>query len=62
MSFFHNYYILKRLIAIFAIILPHIYTYDHWTNVTDETFEWETSYDDINGYYFLIKMIVKNAN
>jgi hypothetical protein len=61
MNFFLNYYILKRLITIIAIILPHIYSYDHWINVTDETFEWETSYDDIKWLLFFDKNDCKNC-
>ena len=55
MKISHNYYILKRLFAIITITLPYILAYDHWTNVTDETFEWETSYDDIKWLLFFNK-------
>ena len=33
------------------LFLP-IITYDHWTQVTDETFNWETSYDNVNWLLF----------
>ena len=40
------------LILIFSPILG----YDHWTNVTDETFNWETSsYDNVKWLLFSIK-------
>ena len=36
-----------KYILLLILIINPIYTYDHWTNVTDETFNWETSYDNI---------------
>ena len=43
-------------IFLLILILSQVYTYDHWTNVTDETFNWETSsYDNVKWLLFSIK-------
>ena len=39
------------LIAIFS----RTFAYDHWTNVTDETFNWETSYNNVKWLLFFYK-------
>jgi len=43
--------LLKNIFLLIFLFLP-IITYDHWTQVTDETFNWETSYDNINWLLF----------
>ena len=42
---------LKNIFLLIFLFLP-IITYDHWTQVTDETFNWETSYDNVNWLLF----------
>ena len=42
-------------IFLLILILSQVYTYDHWTNVTDETFNWETSYDNVKWLLFFYK-------
>jgi len=51
----------KYLLLLILIINP-IYTYDHWTNVTDETFNWETSYDNIKWLLFFHKKDCNKCN
>ena len=43
--------LLKNIFLLIFLFLP-IITYDHWTQVTDETFNWETSYDNVNWLLF----------
>ena len=45
------YKLLKNIFLLIFLFLP-IITYDHWTQVTDETFNWETSYDNVNWLLF----------
>ena len=45
------YNLLKNIFLLIFLFLP-IITYDHWTQVTDETFNWETSYDNVNWLLF----------
>jgi len=42
---------LKNIFLLIFLFLP-IITYDHWTQVTDETFNWETSYDNVKWLLF----------
>ena len=44
----------KRIFLLILIFSP-ILGYDHWTNVTDETFNWETSYDNVKWLLFFYK-------
>ena len=45
------YKLLKNIFLLIFLFLP-IITYDHWTQVTDETFNWETSYDNVKWLLF----------
>ena len=45
------YKLLKNIFLLIFLFL-HIITYDHWTQVADETFNWETSYDNVNWLLF----------
>ena len=42
---------LKNIFLLIFLFLP-IITYDHWTQVTDETFNWETSYNNVKWLLF----------
>ena len=44
-----------NILLLFIIIFCPIFGYDHWTNVTDETFNWETSYDNVKWLLFFNK-------
>ena len=59
-----NIYFFKSLNHIFTIILiiSQVYAYDHWTNVTDETFNWETSYDKVKWLLFFSKKDCAKCN
>ena len=41
----------KNILLLIFLFIP-IISYDHWTQVTDETFNWETIYDDVNWLLF----------
>ena len=50
-------------IFLLILILSQVYTYDHWTNVTDETFNWETSsYDNVKWLLFFNKIDCVKCN
>ena len=51
-----------KYILLLILIINPIYTYDHWTNVTDETFNWETSYDNIKWLLFFHKKDCNKCN
>lgn len=51
----------KYILLLILIIYP-TYSYDHWTNVTDETFIWETSYDDVKWLLFFHKEDCNKCN
>ena len=42
---------LKNIFILILLFIP-ITSYDHWTQVTDETFNWETAYDNVNWLLF----------
>jgi len=42
-------------IFFYYFIFSPIYAYEHWTIVTDETFNWETSYNDVKWLLFFYK-------
>ena len=42
---------LKNIFILIFLFMP-IISYDHWTQVTDETFNWETTYDNVNWLLF----------
>ena len=46
---------LSKKIFIILIIFTEIITYDHWTNVTDETFNWETNYPNVKWLLYFQK-------
>ena len=46
---------LSKKIFVIILIFSKILAYDHWTNVTDETFKWETSYDNVKWLLFFQK-------
>ena len=52
-----NIYIYKILSHILLLILSisKVNSFDHWTRVTDETFNWETSYDNVKWLLFFNK-------
>ena len=52
---------LTKYILLLLIIYP-IYAYEHWTNVTDETFNWETSYNDVKWLLFFHKNDCNKCN
>ena len=41
-----------RQIFFFIFLFIPIISFDHWTQVTDETFNWETSYDNVKWLLF----------
>ena len=41
----------KNIFLLIFLFLP-VVSYDHWTQVTDETFNWETTYDNVNWVLF----------
>ena len=45
----HNKF--QNIFLLILLFLP-IISYDHWTHVTDETFNWETTYDNVNWLLF----------
>ena len=45
------YNINKNIFLLILLFLP-IISYDHWTQVTDETFNWETTYDNVKWLLF----------
>ena len=45
---------LKNIFLLIFLFIP-IITYDHWTQVTDETFNWETNYDNVKWLLFFKK-------
>ena len=53
MNFLHNKII--KYISILFLFLSPILTYDHWTIVTDETFNCETTYDGVKWLLFFCK-------
>ena len=44
-----------KFISLLILFFPPILTYDHWTIVTDETFNWETTYDGVKWLLFFYK-------
>ena len=42
---------IKNIFFLFFLIIP-IISYDHWTQVTDETFNWETNYNNVKWLLF----------
>ena len=46
-------------IILFLLLFYNIFAYDHWTYVKDETFNWETNYDNVKWLLFFKK---KNCN
>ena len=53
MTISHNK--LLKKIFIILLIITEIIAYDHWTNVTDETFNWETNYPNVKWLLFFQK-------
>ena len=51
----------KYILLLILIIYP-IIAYEHWTHVTDETFNWETSYDDVKWLLFFHKNDCNKCN
>ena len=45
------YNINQNIFLLILLFLP-IISYDHWTQVTDETFNWETTYDNVKWLLF----------
>ena len=54
------YNLLKNIFLLIFLFLP-IITYDHWTQVTDETFNWETSYDNVKWLLFFTHLNCKKC-
>ena len=44
-----------KYISLLVLFFSPILSYDHWTTVTDETFNWETTYDDVKWLLFFYK-------
>ena len=50
-----NIFLLKYSILFFIFLFSSVLSYEHWTMVTDETFNLETSYDDVKWLLFFYK-------
>ena len=46
---------LLKYISILVLFFSLILTYDHWTIVADETFNWETTYDGVKWLLFFYR-------
>jgi thiol-disulfide isomerase/thioredoxin len=52
---------LSKNIFLFIFLFIPIISYDHWTQVTDETFNWETTYDNVNWLLFFTNSFCKKC-
>ena len=53
--------ILKYIYLVVLFFSP-VLSYEHWTIVTDEAFNWETTYDGIKWLFFFYKKDSKICN